>query len=151
MHHFGDLWKNRVSVQFCIIHTGGSLGKGTASVGLLRCVIASQCNKGLSVSTWRKRRGDFSPQQPCGAGKGGGVIIKFPVHPCIGFGANKGAGDPPKNWEMRLDGKSRGDRFAEGGCTFWHNDPCVFGLSLSRVFVGRWRVMGGKRAIQGGN
>lgn len=117
MHHFGGpLEKQSANAALFGMYNsyGGSLGGGTASAGLLRCVIASQSNKGLSVSTWRKKRGDLSSTTMWGWKRGGGFyqVSSASMH---WFWSQQGGGRPPKNWEMRLDGKSRGDRFAEGG------------------------------------
>lgn len=43
------------------------------------------------------------------------LLSSFQCIHALGLEPTGRVGDPPKNWEMRLDGKSRGDRFAEGG------------------------------------
>lgn len=149
----GDLWKNKVSVQLCsgcIIHTGG-LWVGEQPVRAYWGVWSPhRATRGSLCQPEERKEGIFLLNNHVGL-EGGGLIIKFPVHPCIGFGANRGAGDLPKKLGSETGWKEQRGSFCRGGCTFWHNDPYVFSLSLSRVFVRRCRVMGGKRAIQGGN
>lgn len=57
-----------------------------------------------------ERREGICPQQPCGARRGG-LIIKYPAHPCTGLEPTRG-GRQKTGKEMRMDGESRGDHFA---------------------------------------
>lgn len=97
-------------VEICDSYGGLWLGISlrTNRAGLLRYVIAAQNNKGLSVSTWRKKGGDLASTTMWGWKRG--VIIKYPARPCIGFEQDEGVTENGEG--MRMEGDSRGDRFA---------------------------------------
>lgn len=123
MHQFGrplaELTTFAASLSF-VISAGSWVGGGSLrnnSADASRYVIAAQNNKGLSVSTCRKKGGDLASTIMWGWKRG--VIIKYPVCPCMAW--DEGGREPR--------GGGGGEVVAEGitlqGRLFWHNDSCV--------------------------
>lgn len=131
---FVEMWDS-----YSVFGLGVSLR--TNSAGVLRYVIAARDNKGLSVSTWRKKGGGLATRE-----RGGGLLSSIQRVRALVWSGTRRWGNRTRGgkWEQR-------GSFCRVEDVFWHNDPCVLQFviewSVCRRAVGRGRFRGVIRVI----